>query len=161
MILLGLTQSQGLMQGAPRSQDVPRRISELRRDLKIGQLWLVQHNEQPQAIRASLELSNRVIAAVTLNPQNGQPLALLERDNIRLGNKPSLGTMNQYLSALRQNTENLNFGAYTIPAPQGFEVQVYWSSKLVSYIYVNPSSGEAQTDQASSKEIQLSTLKVR
>ena len=148
------------MQGG-RPVDVPRRISDLRRDLSIGQLWLVESAKQPLALRASLESGNRIVAALTLDPSTGFPVALAERGNYRPLVKPSASQLSAHLKTLRGAVDNLRLGVFVIPAQQGYELQVYWQSKLVSYLYVNPNSFEVNTDQASSEEVRLSAVRVR
>ncbi len=146
---------------APRTLDVPRRLTEIRRDLRIGQLWVAQNNDRPTALRISLEYGNRIVAAVTVDPDNGKPVPFQDRGNYRPLSAPVETTLGTYLRDLRQDTQNMRFGAYVLPSPRGYEVQVYWGGKLVSYLYVNPNNGDASTDETATKELAASMMRVR
>jgi hypothetical protein len=144
-----------------RTVDVPRRLNEIRRDLRFGQLWVAQSGERLNAMRVSLELDNRVVGNVTLQPGSGQPVPFQERNNQRLERLPTEALLTAYLRGLRQDAQGMRFGAYLLPSPRGLEVQVYWSGKLVSYLYVDPSSGGVATDEVAMKELASSSLRVR
>jgi hypothetical protein len=146
---------------SPRNVDVPRRLNEIRRDLRFGQLWVAQTAERLTAMRVSLELDNRVVGNVTLQPSSGQPVAFQERNNYRLERLPAETLVGAYLRGLRQDAQSMRFGAFLLPSPRGLEVQVYWSGKLVSYLYVDPSNGGVATDEVALKEIGSSALRVR
>lgn len=150
-----------VQQPSPRSLDVPRRLADIRRDLKVGTAWVAISNERPNALRAGLEVSGKLVAALTLDPSNGKPVAFMERGNYRPNTLPSEALLGTYLSGLRKETTDLKFGAYLLPSPRGLEVQVYWTGKLVSYLYVDPNNGNVQTDETSSREIVNSPLRVR
>ena len=144
-----------------RNVDVPRRLNEIRRDLRLGQLWVAQSNERLTAIRVSLELDNRVVGNVTLQPESGQPVVFQERNNQRLERLPAAAVLNTYLRGLREEAQSVRFGAYLLPSPRGLEVQVYWASKLVSYLYVDPSSGGVASDDLALKELGSSATRIR
>ena len=145
----------------PRNVDVPRRLGEIRRDLRLGQLWVAQSAERLTAMRVSLELDNRVVGSLTLEPNSGQPVPFQERNNQRLEKLPAENLVSNLLRGLRQDAQGMRFGAYVLPSPRGLEVQVYWAGKLVSYLYVDPSSGGVATDDLSMKEISSSALRVK
>ena len=144
-----------------RNVDVPRRLNEIRRDLRLGQLWVAQSGERLTAIRVSLELDNRVVGNVTLQPESGQPVVFQERNNQRLERLPAATVLTNYLRGLREEAQSVRFGAYLLPSPRGLEVQIYWASKLVSYLYVDPGSGSVATDDLSLKEIGSSVTRIR
>jgi hypothetical protein len=162
-LLVGLSAVGALAQRTqePRNVDVPRRLNEIRRDLRFGQLWVAQTAERLSAMRVSLELDNRVVGNVTLQPSTGQPVGFQERNNHRLERLPAETLVASYLRGLRQEASSMRFGAYLLPSPRGLEVQVYWSGKLVSYLYIDPSSGGVATDEGAVKEIGSSALRVR
>ncbi len=144
----------------PRNQDIPRRLSDLRRELRIGQIWLTSNNDHLQAVRASFQLGDKMVAAMTLNPNDGNPVALSERGNYRPNQNPGEAKLNTYLRDLRQDNKSMRFGAYILPSSRGHEVQVYWSGKLVSYLYLNPKNFEPSKDEDSDREANASALKV-
>lgn len=145
----------------PRSLDVPRRLLELRRDLRIGQLWIAQNAERPAAVRVSLEASERIIGAITLDPDNGKPVTYQERANYRPSDAPSSPQLSTMLQNLRAQTPDIKFGTFVLPSPRGLEIQVYLTGKLVSYVYLNPSNGEAITDDGAVREIGSSSIRLR
>lgn len=150
-----------IQQPTPRTLDVPRRLADIRRDLKVGSAWVTLNAERPSAIRASLEMNGKVVAALTLDPSSGKPVAFLERSNYRPNTLPSEVLLGGFLNDLRKEATDLKFGAFLLPSPRGLEVQIYWSSKLVSYLYVNPNNGDVVADETSSREISNSPLRVR
>ena len=150
-----------VQQPSPRSLDVPRRLADIRRDLKVGTAWVAFSNERPNAVRAGLEVSGKLVAALTLDPNNGKPVPFIERGNYRPNTLPSGAMLGTYLTDLRKETTDLKFGAYLLPSPRGLEVQVYWTGKLVSYLYLDPNNGNLQTDETSNREIVNSPLRVR
>jgi hypothetical protein len=145
----------------PRNVDVPRRLNEIRRDLRFGQLWVAQAGERLTAMRVSLELDNRVVGNVTLQPTTGQPVPFQDRNNHRLERLPTEIIVSAFLRGLRQDAQSVRFGAYLLPSPRGLEVQVYWAGKLVSYLYIDPRDGGVATDDIAVKEIGSSALRVR
>ncbi len=149
------------MQPNPRTLDVPRRLADIRRDLKVGAAWVALTAEKPTALKASLEINGKVVAALTLDPNNGKPVPFLERSNYRPSALPSEVALGTYLTDLRKEATDLKFGAYLLPSPRGLEVQVYWSGKLVSYLYVNPNNGDVVADESTTREISNSPLRVK
>ena len=90
-----------------RSVDVPRRLNEIRRDLRLGQLWVAQSGERLTAIRVSLELDNRVVGNVTLQSESGQPVVFQERNNQRLERLPAAAVLTTYLRGLREEAQSV------------------------------------------------------
>jgi hypothetical protein len=147
--------------GPQRTLDVPRRLTAILKDLKIGQLWVAQNASRPVAIRASLEIDGRVAAALTLNPSDGKPVLFSDRANYRPETLPAETTLTNYLKELRQSAQGVKFGAYVLPSPRGLEVQVYWSGKLVSYMYIDSKNGQTINDDISSREIANSPIRLK
>jgi hypothetical protein len=147
--------------GPQRTLDVPRRLTAILKDLKIGQLWVAQNANRPVAIRASLEIEGRVAAALTLNPSDGKPVLFSDRANYRPETVPAETTLNAYLKELRQSAQGVKFGAYVLPSPRGLEVQVYWSGKLVSYMYIDAKNGQTISDDSSNREIANSPIRLK
>jgi hypothetical protein len=147
--------------GAPRTLDVPRRLTEIRRNLKIGQLWVAQAAERPTAIRVSLESSDQVLGAITLDPDNGQPVQYQERTNYRPASTPQNTQLTSMLQGVRAQTPDIKFGTFVLPSPRGLEVQVYLASKLVSYVYIDPKNGNAVNDDGTLREIDASPVRLK
>jgi hypothetical protein len=152
--------------GPRRTLDVPRRLTAILKDLKVGQLWVAQgvgadRADRPMAIRASLESEGRIAASLTLNPTDGKPVLYSERANFRPNAIPAENTLNSYLRDLRSSAQGVKFGAYVLPSPRGLEVQVYWGGKLVSYLYLDPSNGQTIVDDTSAREIANSPLRLK
>ncbi len=144
----------------PRTLDVPRRLTEIRRNLKIGQLWIAQAAERPTAIRVSLETTDQILGAITLDPDSGKPVQYQERTNYRPANTPQNAQLTSMLQAVRAQSPDIKFGTFVLPSPRGLEVQVYLSEKLVSYVYIDPKNGNAVNDDGTVREIDASSVRM-
>jgi hypothetical protein len=147
--------------GTPRTLDVPRRLTEIRRNLKIGQLWIAQAAERPTAIRVSLETTDQILGAITLDPDSGQPVQYQDRTNFRPANTPQNVQLTSMLQGVRAQSPGIKFGTFVLPSPRGLEVQVYLSEKLVSYVYIDPKSGNAVNDDGTLREIDASPVRLK
>jgi hypothetical protein len=145
----------------PRTLDVPRRLTEIRRDLRIGQLWVAETAERPIAVRVSLEVKERVIGAITLDPESGQPVIYQERANYRPTSTPENTQLTSMLQGVRAQSPEIKFGTFVLPSPRGLEIQVYLSAKLVSYVYLDPKNGDAVNDDGTVREIGSSSIRLR
>ncbi len=146
--------------GTPRTLDVPRRLTEIRRNLKIGQLWIAQAAERPTAIRVSLETTDQILGAITLDPDSGQPVQYQERTNFRPANTPQNAQLTSMLQGVRAQSTGIKFGTFVLPSPRGLEVQVYLSEKLVSYVYIDPKNGNAVNDDGTVREMDASSVRL-
>jgi hypothetical protein len=147
--------------GTPRTLDVPRRLTEIRRNLKIGQLWIAQAAERPTAIRVSLETTDQILGAITLDPDSGKPVQYQERTNYRPANTPQNAQLTSMLQGVRAQSPEIKFGTFVLPSPRGLEVQVYLSEKLVSYVYIDPKNGNAVNDDGTVREMDASSVRLR
>jgi hypothetical protein len=143
---------------APR----PSFTQRIQRELRIGYVWVNQQGTRVTSLRASLEFRGRTVAAMTLEPKSGAPLALGTRVAVTVGTRYTPEALNTILQRLRASSgQALQLGRFSVPTARGVRTPVFWQTALVTHLYTRNTDGELLSDPTVILEIRGSALKVR
>jgi hypothetical protein len=139
----------------------PGILQNLQRDWKAGAIWVVQRSNRQQTLRIGLEYQGRTIAAITLDPNTGEPIPYESR-NSTISNRPlTQAQLSLYLNQFRSQLSRLTIGQFGLPSSSGVQFPIYWNNRLVGYVRFDSTRGQVLPDTPSANEIQTSPLKLR
>jgi hypothetical protein len=131
-------------------------------ELRIGHVWVKQQGSRPVALRASLEVEGRTVAALDLEPRSAQPLPLEARATVAPETRWTLQGLRVILERLRASSpQALQLGRLGVPTERGVRIPVFWRDVLVTYLYVGAGNAELLGDSETATQIRASPLRVR
>lgn len=146
---------------APRPVTPPAStLSAVARTLRVGSLW-AERSGSLVTVRLGLEAGGVLVGSLTLSPTSLEPLTYAQRGLARAGTAPSSAALRAALTRLAtQSPARLSTGNYAAGAPQGPQLPVYWSGRLVGYLTLG-AQGKPLADAAAQRSLNASALKVR
>jgi hypothetical protein len=145
---------------APSTQ--PGVTQRIQRELRIGHVWVKQQGSRPIALRASLEVQGRTVAALDLEPRSAQPLPLDARATVAPETRWTLEGLRIILERLRASSpQALQVGRLGVLTERGIRLPVFWRDVLVTYLYVGVGTAELLGDSETAAQIRASQWRVR
>ncbi len=142
----------------PRTSSLSHQIQ---RELRVGAIWVVVQNNRQRFLRVGLEYQGRLVSAVSLDGQSGEPIPYEFGDTFFLLRPLTPAQLAAHLRSFRAQAGRRRLGESGVVQGGVVKVPVWWGGRLVNYVFYDPRSQQVLTHARYAQELRQSPLKLR